>query len=198
MDCFVSARTVWAFYRSRNITFRTGKAVYRQFVTQSERLLEERSSFAALIGNLVLARQDNLIYVDETTYASNSIPRRSWSSRDDPVLHQKNSKQMRRTVIGGIGRCLTNGRVMNLARSTNKAEFQSFLVDLKQAVLPKYRHQTQIVLFDGARAHTCRDTLQFFEGMFIPLQIPRFSCDFNCPYPSIHPSLSVGRNDGQL
>ena len=56
MNCIVSTHTVWAFYRSRNITFRTGKAVYRQYVTQSERMLEERSSFAALIGNLVLAR----------------------------------------------------------------------------------------------------------------------------------------------
>ena len=69
---------------------------------------------------------------------------------------------------------------MRLAKSTNKRDFMSFLVDIKQAVLPKYRSQLQILLYDGAKAHTCLDSQKFIEGFFIPLQIPVMSCEFNC------------------
>ena len=143
-------------------------------------MVRERGAFSRLAGNLVNFRSTALIYVDETTYSSVQLKPRSWGSRSDPVLHQKNNRQMRTTVIGGIGACLKDGRVMNLARSTNKAEFMQFLVDLKQAVLPRYRSQTQIVIMDNARAHTCKDTLDFFKGMFIPLFIPVMSCEYNC------------------
>ena len=80
---------------------------------------------------MIRVKDAALVYIDETTYSSVSLRRCSWASTEDPVLHQKNNKQMRCTVIGGIGKCLKDGRVMNLAASTNKAEFMKFLVDLK-------------------------------------------------------------------
>ena len=55
-----------------------------------------------------------------------------------------------------------------------------FLVDIKTSKLPKYRSDMQILLFDGARAHTCLDSQAFMEGYFKPLQIPVMSCEFNC------------------
>ena len=69
---------------------------------------------------------------------------------------------------------------MRLAKSTNKLDFMSFLVDIKQSVLPRYRSSMQILLYDGARAHTCNDSQDFIEGYFKPLQIPVMSCEFNC------------------
>ena len=44
--------------------------------------------------------------------------------------------------------------------------------DRKQAVRAKLRSQLQILLYDSARAHTCRDSQAFMEGYFKPLQIP--------------------------
>ena len=58
----------------------------------------------------------------------------------------------------------------------------SFLVDIKTSILPRYRTQTQVLLFDGARAHTCNDSQAFMQGYFKPLQIPVMSCEFNCKY----------------
>ena len=107
---------------------------------------------------------------------------KSWAKKHNPVLHAKNNRQMRVTVFGAISPCLENGRVMQLAKSTNKQDFMAFLVNVKQAVLPKYRSQLQILLYDGARAHTCRDSQAFMEGYFKPLQIPVMSCEFNCKY----------------
>ena len=53
------------------------------------------------------------------------------------MLHAKNNRQMRTTVFGAISPCLENGRVMRLAKSTNKQDFMSFLVDIKQPLLPE-------------------------------------------------------------
>ena len=118
--------------------------------------------------------------MDETTYSSVQTKAKSWSRKHPLVLHPKNNRQMRITVFGAISPCLQTGRVMRLAKSTNKRDFMSFLVDIKQAVLPKYRSQLQILLYDGAKAHTCLDSQKFIEGFFIPLQIPVMSCEFNC------------------
>ena len=112
---------------------------------------------------------------------------KSWAKKDKPMLHVKNARQMRVTVFGAIGKCLKDGRVMKLAPSTNKQDFMAFLVSLKQALLPKYRKQEQIVIYDGARAHTCRDSQEFMHGYFIPLQIPTYSCEFNCEYHLFKP-----------
>ena len=58
----------------------------------------------------------------------------------------------------------------------------AFLVDIKTSILPMYRSETQILLFDGARAHTCRDSQEFMKDYFKGLQIPVMSCEFNCKY----------------
>ena len=58
----------------------------------------------------------------------------------------------------------------------------SFLVDIKTSILPRYRTQTQVLLFDGTRAHTCNEFQAFMQGYFKPLQIPVMSCEFNCKY----------------
>ena len=179
---------------------------------------------------------------------------KSWSRKQDSVLHAKNNRQMRITVFGAISPCLENGREIRfakgigvysmtlrdlrntffdawsipwgyfngftaregyqtilcaleitmsirklgllwlshelwansiqtifwLAKSTNKQDFMSFLVDIKTSILPKYRSDMQILLFDEARAHTCLDNQSFMEGYFKSLQIPVMSCEFNC------------------
>ena len=157
----VSDHTLWQFYQANGIKIRTGQAVYRQFIDQSLRVMGERAAFSRLIGNLMIAKPHQLIWMDETTYSSVQMKAKSWSRKQDPVLHAKNNRQMRVTVFGAIGTCLQNGRVMRLAKSTNKQDFMSFLVDIKTSILPKYRSQKQILLFDGARAHTCHDSQAF-------------------------------------
>ena len=112
------------------------------------------------------------------------MKQKSWAKKDNPQLHVRNARQMRVTVIGAIGTCLENGRLMQLAPSTNKVDFMAFLHNLKQAVLPRYRGQEQIIVYDGAAAHTCEDTQNYMRGYFIPLQIPPYSCEFNCKYLS--------------
>ena len=127
----VSTSTLWQFYRANGVSFRTGTAVYRQYITQSERMTRDRSAFSRLVANLIANRESQIIYVDETTYSTVSLKPKSWAPSKHPNLHAKNNKQMRRTLIGGIGTCLIGGRCMRLAKSTNQIDFRTFLVDLK-------------------------------------------------------------------
>ena len=129
----------------------------------------ERGAFSRLLANLMRTKPHQLIWVDETTYSSVQSKQKSWSKQNNPQLHVRNARQMRVTVIGAIGTCLESGRLMQLARSTNKQDFMAFLHNLKQAVLPRYRAQLQIVVYDGAAAHTCQDSQDFMHGYFIPL-----------------------------
>ena len=101
--------------------------------------MSERAAFSRLVSNLTLTKPHQLIWMDETTYSSIQMKAKSWASKQNPVLHAKNNRQMRVTVFGAISPCLENGRVMRLAKSTNKQDFMAFLVDIKQAVLPRYR-----------------------------------------------------------
>ena len=76
---------------------------------------------------------------------------------------------MRVTVFGAISPCLRNARAFKLAKSTNSDDYCSFLVQIKQAILPRYRNQRQIIFFDGARAHTSKKSSVFIREMFTPL-----------------------------
>ena len=120
--------------------------------------MSERAAFSRLVANLMNSKPHQMIWMDETTYSSVQTRAKSWSKKHPLVLHPKNNRQMRITVFGAISPCLENGRVMRLAKSTNKQDFMNFLFQIKQSVLPKYRSQLQIVLYDGAKAHTCKES----------------------------------------
>ena len=136
---------------------------------QSARMELERGAFSRLVANLMRSKPHQLIWVDETTYSSVQSKPKSWCKKGKPLLHMRNARQMRVTVIGAIGTCLQDGRVMQLAPSTNKHDFMAFLHNVKQAILPRYRSQQQIIVYDGARAHTCRDSQAFMSDYFTPL-----------------------------
>ena len=73
---------------------------------------------------------------------------------------------MKVTVFRAISPCLQNGRVMRLARSTKKQDFMAFLVDIKTSTLPMYHSDIQILLFDGVRVHTCRNSQELMKDYF--------------------------------
>ena len=112
------------------------------------------------------------------------MKQKSWAKKDNPQLHVRNARQMRVTVIGAIGTCLENGRLMQLAPSTNKVDFMAFLHNLKQAVLPRYRGQEQIIVYDGAAAHTCEDTS--FLCRYLPTHA---SSTVSTPFEFLSPRL---------
>ena len=57
-----------------------------------------------------------LIWMDETTYSSVQMKAKSWSRKQDPVLHAKNNPQMSVTIFEAISPCLVNGRDIRLAK----------------------------------------------------------------------------------
>ena len=53
----ISPDTLWNFYISHGIRLRTGQAVYRQVITQSERVERERIAFSRLLGSLIASKR---------------------------------------------------------------------------------------------------------------------------------------------
>ena len=77
----ISHDTLWRFYRDRKVTHVTGKATYRRYINQKDNIDDKRKAFAKLLGNLIRAKKP-IIYVDETTFNSWSLKKKSWASSD--------------------------------------------------------------------------------------------------------------------
>ena len=66
-------------------------------------------------------------------------------------------------MYGAIGEAL-NKPVMMLAKSTNKQDFQSFLMKVAEEVIN--RGSKPILVFDGATAHTAIDSQRLLAQYF--------------------------------
>ena len=108
-------------YRHHLIKYRAAKQVYRYSITNAARLERQRKEFAEVLGNLI-TRRSPLIYMDETTFTSWSIKKKSWSTRLDINQHPIDDKRFTVTVYGAIGSCLSEPVYM-LGSSTNQVEY---------------------------------------------------------------------------
>ena len=104
---------------------------------------------------------------------------KSWSSREKPNVHARNNKRWGCTVFGAIGECLAYP-VFMLGTRTNAEEFCWFIEKVKNAVKSSYSGVKPIFLYDAAKAHLATDSQRLLKRSFIPLQIPTYSCEFNC------------------
>jgi hypothetical protein len=155
-------------------------SVYRQEMARTGELVEKRQVFAKLLATLVDANKP-LIYVDETTFNTWQMKAKSWSKRDQPLYHARNSKRITVTVYGAIGHCLQRP-VFRLGCSTNAEEYKRFLTEVHENLKPEvtFNRAKPILLYDGATAHTSNASKAFMGKYFEPLQIPIYSCEFNC------------------
>ena len=84
-------------------------------------------------------------------------------------------------MYGAIGHCMSKP-VFRLGRSTNVEEYKQFLDEVRESLKPElgFNKTKPILLYDGATAHTSNASVQYMKQYFEPLQIPIYSCEFNC------------------
>lgn len=83
--------------------------------------MARRVEFAKMMGNLI-QRATPIIYMDETTFNSFTIKKKSWSTREHINLHHIDNKWFTVTVYGAIGSCLTEPVYM-FGQSTNMEKY---------------------------------------------------------------------------
>ena len=174
-----STNTLWRFYLQNGVKFRTGQAVYRQAVTKQDAINKERAAFALVLAN-ILATGKPVIYTDETTFNAQLLKSKSWSTVEEPVLHSKNDKKFGTTVYGALGRCLKHGFYVKLGSSTNMDEWKAFFLELRDHIFDRHWDVKPYLLYDGHAAHCNKEIILAMEAYFIPVQVPRYSCEFNC------------------
>ena len=69
--------TLRRFYNANGIKFRTAKKNYMIAIARRPQLIPVRKEFAQLLGNII-EKELPLIYVDETTFNTQTCQRRSW------------------------------------------------------------------------------------------------------------------------
>ena len=75
---------------------------------------------------------------------------------------------MSTTVYGAIGNCLRQP-VFKLGSTTNQEEFQTFVKDVKGAVVTGQCDKKPVLLYDGALAHLTRQSQRVLKEHFTPL-----------------------------
>ena len=95
----------------------------------SEEKRLERVEYAQVLGNVV-AQKRPLIYFDETTYVSQVVQGKSWSTRVNPNFHYASADRFKRTVYGVIGTCLKKPIVYRLEPATTcERDYLKFLTE---------------------------------------------------------------------
>ena len=121
-----------------------------------------RSAFSILMAHIV-TNSKRLCYMDETTFNSQIIKKKSWALKGCPNQHEMTQFRYSVTVFGAIGNCLQKP-VYYLAPTTNKEHFQIFLHKLRGNIIEGYK---PYLLYDGHRAHIC--SVHKIKTSFIPL-----------------------------
>ena len=110
----------------------------------------DRKVFARLLANIV-ATDKPLIYMDESSFNSFMIQRRSWAVKYHPNRHPIAPHYHSTTAFGAIGNCLVQPVYMT-ADSTNIVDFIRFLHLIRDNLKPDLQNKP-FLLFDMHSAH---------------------------------------------
>ena len=153
--------------------------MYKTSLAKMPGLQVERRSFAELLGNLMHRSDTHIIYVDESAFNTEMVLKKSWCLPDKPNLTPIDNRSAV-TVFGAISATALTHPVFHLGRSTNKLDFMAFLRKVKAAV--KHGVSKPVLIYDGASAHTAKDSQTMLNALFQPLKMPAHSSQFNCKF----------------
>ena len=176
-DISISPATLKRFYRSHSIKPRACQLVYKRAMANNYE--DKRREFAVKLGNLI-AQNQKLVYVDETTFHSRMSKAKSWSLPDKINMHTVDAKRWCVTVYGAIGNCLPGPVYYFGPRTTNADDYCHFVRLVSAQVRPV--SCKPYILYDNASAHTARRAQAVMNEHFEPLANVPYSCGFNCKY----------------
>ena len=124
-----------------------------------------------------IVTNDDIIYLDETTFNGYMRQERAWQYRDIPVVLPLPVKRLKGvTLYGAIGQCVQAGFAFMTAEKTVIQSFLDFIEVLKSQLLTNER---PILVLDQHRAHTSPKVRPLLEASFRVLWVPVSSCEFN-------------------
>ena len=152
-----------------------------EFSRQRKRPLEEVRRFVVGLARR-LARDENVVYFDETSCNMWMRKRYAWCTRERPVrMHLNQDRGKGITVMGAIGHKLPFG-VFGLAKTTNQNEVGEFLKRLRGAVSPSpFTNKERIVLvLDNHPSHGTSHVRELASQLNIELLfLPPYSPELN-------------------
>lgn len=107
-ECFgieIGATQLRRFYLHNDIHFKAAKKVYEQSMSRAVLLDTERKAFSTLLAHIIINNK-RLCYIDETTFNSQIVLKKSWAMQDRPNKHMMSKQRFSVTVFGAIGNCL--------------------------------------------------------------------------------------------
>ena len=131
-----------------------------------------------LLANL-LEKKIPVIYMDETTCNSFFVKPKSWSKQYQPNVHHRDNKRYSLTIFGAISDALEGTFVYMFGTGTTAVEYQAFLRKCKGKIKTDIRQRKCVLLYDGAPAHTGKESTRVCEQYFWPLKNVAHSSELN-------------------
>ena len=178
MGVRVAPHTLSAFYRRNKVTYRVVKY---EFSRARKVPLEQTQAFVVELARRV-ARDENIVYFDETSCNMWMRKRYAWSTREQPVrMHLNQDRGKGVTVMGAIGHRLPKG-VFSLAKSTNQQEVGGFLQKLRDVVTPNRAAPNEriVLVVDNHPSHGTEYVRGLARQLSIELlHLPPYSPELN-------------------
>ena len=145
-----------------------------------ERRIElERIAFARKLDTLQRQHNDQLLFMDQTTFQIWPKPSKTWQLSSAPIAAPENMKFLSSvTLFGAVGPCLQSGKLYMIANSTDISEVKRFLILLASALKNQYSRSRPYLVMDNHSAHRS-PKVQEELSRFHPTWMPPYSSPFN-------------------
>ena len=173
--------TIRYIYHKAGIRYiRAAKEYHRKEVIALGSSNEPQKEFARKLAKLRKDKAKYVIYIDETSFNSWEVPKKTWACPSKPISIRLNKRRGKGvTIYGAIGEAV-NGVLHMVSRSTNKKDFVRFLVLLRKKCLVDETKELYLVI-DNHNAHTSKQVIEAMERLyFTPINQPTYSPEFNC------------------
>ena len=179
--------TLGNFYRANGVSYRAAKQVYEQSRYNLPGREQARTAFAQLLGALIVTDRP-LIYVDEAHFHTQSIQKKSWSTRESPNQHPIAAKRFSTTAYAAVGNCLQRP-VYACLKGMNATNFIKFLHKIAGQVRPGVTRP--VLVYDGHPAHKSPGAQRIMQLYFEPCNQTPYSSPFN----AVETIWSMGRRN---
>ena len=170
------------FYKRNGVRCTTSYNKYFPHGHNLLRLKYRRMEYAQDLAEGIVNNQP-IIYVDETTFRTDMVQKKSWYFKKQrfqvPAARMQNQGASF-TVYGALGECLQGkGFYYAIGDSTNSDDFLDFITNLFGEVVPLPSGVKPVVVLDNHRAHLGERKERMEQLGFQPAFLPIYSSEMN-------------------
>ena len=134
------------------------------------------------LSDFILDPNIEVIYFDESSFHSQMTQTRAWWWKSKKLkIPSTYARGTGFTLYGAVSPCLKGNAYFEIHKSTKGEFYMSYMKNLKEQILPEYKHKRLILVIDNHTAHGGPAKLEITNQFCEVHRIPVYSCKLNEP-----------------